>query len=984
MKQKNFLKIAMLFVFAVMTNNSFGQVFITEIADPNDNAAARYVEIFNQGNSSVDLSSWALRRWTNASASPQSDVSLSGTILSKGFVVFASNSSSFNTAYSSFSGTVVQLGTGGPVDSNGDDNIALIDNNGDIVDIFGLPGEDGSGTCHEFEDGRAERKATVLTGETTWNEADWNVWADSTVGGCTTHTNDSQNEADGDFDPGSWIGDSSVASPGITLGSVSNNTNETGTTATFTVVLDVQPTTDVVLNISSGDTGEVTLDLATLTFTNADWDTPQTVTATGVDDALQDGSIVVTITVAVDDASSDDDYDAVVDATTTVTNEDDELPNLIINEFQADPDATLGDANGDGSVDTGDDEFIEIYNASGAELNITNYTIEDSSGLRHTFPDGTILPAGAVIVVFGGGTPTGIPCLTQIASEGFLGLNNGGDSITIKDASSTVVTTYTYGSEGGDNQSIGRDTDLTGAFVKHSTIAGNAVLFSPGRKNADNIPFSKTWTGTTDNDWATTTNWDSSSNPSTSTDNVWIPAGLTNYPTSTAAVTVNSVTINSGATLKAEDDFTGNVTYNRTVGFESGNLNGWYLMSSPIVGQVYDDGYVTANDIALGTGDNRGIATYTTGSDSWVYHQGAASATFTTGKGYSVKRETNTGTVSFTGTLNTNDAGVDFVLDTDGNRINLLGNPYTSSISSGTLLANAALSETQTMWIYDQTSGTNGGYAVSTLGENFILAPGQGFFVTANIAGGTVNFAEANQSHNADTFQRTANTEIKVQISVDGFQNYAKVYYLDNATIGFDVGYEGELFGGTSDSFSIYTQLLADNIDKKYQVQSLPNSDYENMVIPVGVKAAAGKEITFTADAFNVPSGLKVFLEDRQTNTFTRLDETNSEYKVTLTETLNGLGRFYMHTTESAMSTEDVLLNSVRIFKTNASTLKITGLPQGKTSFYLYNILGKEMMTTIFASNGNKEISVSKLASGIYLAKIQTEKGAISKKIILE
>jgi hypothetical protein len=42
------------------------------------------------------------------------------------------------------------------------------------------------------------------------------------------------------------------------------------------------------------------------------------------------------------------------------------------------------------------------------------------------------------------------------------------------------------------------------------------------------------------------------------------------------------------------------------------------------------------------------------------------------------------------------------------------------------------------------------------------------------------------------------------------------------------------------------------------------------------------------------------------------------------------------------------------------------------------------MMTTIFTANGNKEISLSKLASGIYLAKIQTEKGAINKKIILE
>ena len=42
------------------------------------------------------------------------------------------------------------------------------------------------------------------------------------------------------------------------------------------------------------------------------------------------------------------------------------------------------------------------------------------------------------------------------------------------------------------------------------------------------------------------------------------------------------------------------------------------------------------------------------------------------------------------------------------------------------------------------------------------------------------------------------------------------------------------------------------------------------------------------------------------------------------------------------------------------------------------------MMTTVFESNGNKEISLSKLASGIYFVKIQTQKGAITKKITLE
>ena len=134
----------------------------------------------------------------------------------------------------------------------------------------------------------------------------------------------------------------------------------------------------------------------------------------------------------------------------------------------------------------------------------------------------------------------------------------------------------------------------------------------------------------------------------------------------------------------------------------------------------------------------------------------------------------------------------------------------------------------------------------------------------------------------------------------------------------------------------------------------------------------------------NLPADIKVFIEDRLKNNFTRLDEAKSEYTVTLTETLNGVGRFYLHTAKRVLSLEDLILNSVRIYTIDSSTLKITGLPQGKTSFYVFDILGKEMISTLFKTNGDKEISLSKLASGIYIIKIQTEKGAISKKLILE
>lgn len=90
-------------------------------------------------------------------------------------------------------------------------------------------------------------------------------------------------------------------------------------TDSFTVVLSgLQPTSDVVFNVSSADTGAVTVSPSTLTFTNGNWDTPQTVTLTGVaDDDTANESVVITL--SVNDASSDDGFDALADQTLTAT-----------------------------------------------------------------------------------------------------------------------------------------------------------------------------------------------------------------------------------------------------------------------------------------------------------------------------------------------------------------------------------------------------------------------------------------------------------------------------------------------------------------------------------------------------------------------------------------------------------------------------------------------------------------------------------------
>jgi LPXTG-site transpeptidase (sortase) family protein len=160
-------------------------------------------------------------------------------------------------------------------------------------------------------------------------------------------------------------------------------------------------------------------------------------------------------------------------------------PSVVINEFHADPDATNGDANGDGVRDSSQDEFVEIVNTGGAALDVSGWTLSDAVGIRHIFPVGSVIPAGCNIVVFGGGSPTGTfgGAAVQTASSGLLGLNNGGDTITLDDGISDVATS-TYGSEGGDDQSLTLDPDITGAaFVKHSSATGSGgALYSPGTK----------------------------------------------------------------------------------------------------------------------------------------------------------------------------------------------------------------------------------------------------------------------------------------------------------------------------------------------------------------------------------------------------------------------------------------------------------------------------------------------------------------------
>ena len=100
-------------------------------------------------------------------------------------------------------------------------------------------------------------------------------------------------------------------------------TTEAGGTATFTVALLSRPTANVTIPLSSSNTAEGTVAPASLTFTPANWDAPQTVTVTGVNDPAVDGDIGYTVVTGAA-ASADGKYDGLAVADVAVTNRDDD------------------------------------------------------------------------------------------------------------------------------------------------------------------------------------------------------------------------------------------------------------------------------------------------------------------------------------------------------------------------------------------------------------------------------------------------------------------------------------------------------------------------------------------------------------------------------------------------------------------------------------------------------------------------------------
>ncbi|WP_461532813.1 lamin tail domain-containing protein [Sinomicrobium sp.] len=281
----------------------------------------------------------------------------------------------------------------------------------------------------------------------------------------------------------------------VTLTAAPSTFSEDEGASVITASLNMATDKDVTINLNFS--GSATLDedytVENTSLVIPAGETSITTTITAIQDADEEGNETIEITASdVQNAELNTSSPLIL----TIEDDDKSIP-LVLNEILYDPSNSGldGDANGDGVYAQNEDEFIELYNDSDEALDVSGFKVYDTENLaadipNHLIPEGTVIPAHGVLVIFGGGTPTGDfgGAIVQTSTFGDLNLNNDADILTITDADGKVIITFDVEPYSNNpNEALTRYPDVTGEFTRYKDI-DNGFKFTPGTK-ADGSPF---------------------------------------------------------------------------------------------------------------------------------------------------------------------------------------------------------------------------------------------------------------------------------------------------------------------------------------------------------------------------------------------------------------------------------------------------------------------------------------------------------------
>ncbi|WP_396171686.1 LamG-like jellyroll fold domain-containing protein [Flavobacterium sp.] len=375
----------------------------------------------------------------------------------------------------------------------------------------------------------------------------------------------------------------------------------------------------------------------------------------------------------------------------------------------------------------------------------------------------------------------------------------------------------------------------------------------------------------------------------------------------------------------------------------------------------------------------------------------------------------------------------------------LTGNPYPSALDAVAFINDNATSIDGTLYFWEHytTNSTHvlreyqGGYAtlnliggvasgcipsaidvdyISGLGipskgaPNQYIPVGQGFFVTGKTGfGGTVVFNNNQRAFYKEDetglsnilFKTVANNQTqstkidaknslvketykKIRLGFNSNNQYHRQVLLgfmnEKATSGMDYGYDALCIDDYPNDMYF---LVGEN---QLVIQGVGFFDVE-ACFPIGVRTNIAGEVSFTLDATeNFDSEQGIYIYDNQTDTYHNLR--TEMFKVVLPIGINDT-RFSLRFKDKTLKVEQNLItDTIQIFYIqNGNSLEIKNKSNDSTveKVTLYSIQGQSISTWKIENQDqqNIKIPIKTVRSGVYITKLKTSIGDISKKVIV-
>ncbi|WP_405604475.1 beta-propeller fold lactonase family protein [Polaribacter sp. Asnod1-A03] len=421
------------------------------------------------------------------------------------------------------------------------------------------------------------------------------------------------------------------------------------------------------------------------------------------------------------------------------------------------------------------------------------------------------------------------------------------------------------------------------------------------------------------------------------------------------------------------------------------------------------DGDYTTSPITL---SNYWLSTYIS-DDEWNIGIDPSTELLNPGVGFNFKSTGNSNGQNYTFVGKPNDGEYMHVIDAYGSgTYSLLGNPYSSPINADTFISDNITSVNSiegTLYFYQSSASSHkssdyaGGYATRVIGLGTAASefggsgkiPGQNigiaqsFFVKASTTGGSITFNNSQRVFDVfktDTEFFSKSNQVKEEKSFPilrlGFETQIdEDLYHRNVAIGFrgltnkyENGFEAEMLDYKSTDLA----LIIEDSSSPFVITGIENFN-QSLIIPLKVRTDITRDVTFKIDESNLETD--VYLFDAVTEKYYNLTLSAKTLSLAVGDYNN---RFFITFISKTLNNSDFINSEEILIFNDDKEIIIKSSSILVNEVVVFNLLGKEITRKINIENTLElRLMGASLKTGVFIVKAKTDKGIITKKIII-